>query len=160
MSVGPSISVGFLDSREGFRRRSHSTLQHIYKGMNIHSKRHAEQINTLVQVWTALNPTKSYSGLSLREVRVGFQPSLDARARVSAAQAELASAISERDAADQATLKLYKRALSAIKADPSEGEEGHMMKAIISGTRKSRRSGVVHNTPAPATELGVVKPAA
>gem|GEM_PF-3894678 len=126
----------------------------------ISPKRHGEQINTLVQVWTALNPTKAYSGLSLREVRAGFQPSLDARTRVSAAQAELAAAINERDSADEASFKLYKRALSAIKADPHEGEDGPMYKAVSSGTRKARRSGVLHPAPVPQAELTVVKPAA
>ena len=124
--------------------------------MNINSKRHGEQINTLVQVWTALNPTRSYSGLSLREVRAGLQPSLDSRTRVSSAQAELVAAIRERDTADQATLKFYKRALGLIKADPQEGEEGQMLKAVSSGTRKAYRRGVLQKVPTPVTELSVV----
>lgn len=128
--------------------------------MKSNPRRFGEQINTLVQVWTALNPTKSYSALSLRELRAGFQPCLDARARVSAAQAELAAAINERDTADESAVKLYKRALSSVKADPHEGEDGPMFKAITSGTRKSRRSGVLHNVPTPSSELSVVKPAA
>lgn len=123
-------------------------------------RRHGELINTLVQVWTALNPMKSYSGLSLGEIRAGFQPSLNARTRVSAAQAELAAALRERDTADESTLKLYKRALSAIKADPHEGEDGQMFKAVASGTRKARRSGVLHDVPMSPLELSVVKPAA
>lgn len=128
--------------------------------MKISPRRHAEQINTLIQVWTALNPARSYSGLSLREVRAGIQPSLDARTRVSAAQAELAAAIRERDTADDATAKLYKRALSAIKADPHEGEDGQMLKAVLSGTRKARRSGVHSSASMASSELSAVKPAA
>ncbi len=128
--------------------------------MNINAKRHGEQINTLVQVWAALNPTKSYSGLSLREVRAELQPSLDSRSRVSAAQAELAAAIRERQTADQATIKFYKRTLSLIQADPDEGEDGQMLKAVLSGTRKARRSGVLLKVPASPLELSEVKPAA
>ena len=128
--------------------------------MKSNPRRHGEQFNTLVQVWTALNPTKSYSGLSLREVRAGFQPCIDSRTRVSTAQAELAAAIRERDTTDQAALKLYKRALSSIEADPNEGEEGQMLKAISSGTRKARRSGILQNGPMPATKLTVVETAA
>ena len=128
--------------------------------MNINSKRFGEQINTLVQVWTALNPTRSYSGLSLKEARTDLQPSLDVRTRVSAAQAELAAALRERDTVDQTSLRAYKRILSLIKADPHEGEDGQMLTAIFSGTRKARRSGVLHHIPAPVTEPSVIKPAA
>ena len=128
--------------------------------MNINSKRLGEQINTLVQVWTALNPMRSYSGLSLKEARTLLQPSLDVRTRISAAQAELTAALRERTTVDQTTVKAYKRLLSLIKADPHEGEDGQMLTAIFSGTRKAHRSGVLHRAPIPATELSVVKPAA
>lgn len=128
--------------------------------MNINSKRFGEQIGTLVQVWTALNPTRSYSGLSLSEACADLKPSFDVRTRISAAQAELAAAIRERDTVDQTTFKAYKRTLSLIKADPREGEDGQMLKAIYSATRKARRRGVLHRAPVPATELSVVKAAA
>lgn len=128
--------------------------------MKINPKRHGEQINTLIQVWTALNPMKSCSGLSLSEVREGFKASLESRMKVATAQAELAAALRDRDLADEETYKYYKRVLSAIKADAQEGENGPLLKAIISGTRKSRRSGMVHSTPTPAPVLSVVKPAA
>lgn len=128
--------------------------------MNINAKRHGELINSLLHVWTTLNPTRSYSSLSLSDARANLQPSLDVRTRISAAQTELAAALRERDTVDQTTLRAYRRTLSLIKADPQEGEDGQMLKAISSATRKAHRSGVLQRVPAPMPEPSVVKTAA
>ena len=135
--------------------------------MKVSPKRHAEQMNTLVQVWTALSPTKVFNGITLKEVRGGFQESLEARVRIADAQAELAAAIRARDTADQGSVHLYERTIMAIKADSFVGIGSEMYKAIDSNTRRARRGGA-HMAPAssPAattstrTEPSIVKPAA
>lgn len=130
----------------------------------LNPKRLGNQMHTLVQVWTDLNHSKPYSGLSLNEVRLGFQPSLDARARVAAAQAELSAALQERELADQNSTKLYERAIAAIIADPREGKQGQAYRAVTSALRKAQRGGTRGTEKAPnvpiAPALTVVKPAA
>ena len=136
----------------------------LYMTKKQNPKRLGNQMHTLVQVWTDLNASKSYSGLSLHEVRSGFQPSFDARARVAAAQAELTASMQERDLADLNSTKLYERAIAAIVADPREGKQGQAYRAVMAAARTARRSGTKGNEKLPGTPpvsaLTVVKPAA
>src|SRR5690242_18831053 len=119
--------------------------------MKVNPRKNVEQMNTLVQVWTALNPGKALSGITLKDVRSGFQRSFDARARVAAARAELSAAFKAREMADDESLKLYKRAVGAIAIDPHEGTDGEMYKALTEGTRSARRHGAAEANPAPVT---------
>lgn len=121
--------------------------------MKIHATQYTNQMNTLLHVWTTSNANRSFSGLSFTEAKMGLQPSLDARARVAAAQTELALAIRDRDAADVTTYKMYKRAIGAIQGDPVEYGKEEILEVIKTTARKTRRTSKATTPPTGSHQL-------
>lgn len=113
-----------------FRREKIITLARLYIFMPSNPKFHGERMATLTQVWSAVYPQKEFSGLSLDEVQQGFQQSFEARARLAELYAELAAALQRRKTADDHSVRLYNRAISAIRADANQDDSQMMLRAI------------------------------
>jgi hypothetical protein len=108
--------------------------------------------------------TQSFFGLSLEQFKAGVQPSLDARAALEALDRQRQVELERRHTADQASMYLVKGVVSAIKGDPTQGEDGELYGALVyvrssmrvNGRSRARAKG--RTQPAPAAAAGDASP--
>jgi hypothetical protein len=117
------------------------------------------RIATIVNAWSNLRPTKSFYGLTLEQFKAAVQSSLDARNAVAEMKNNHLAATVQRATADAASLTTLRNVVNAVIADPVEGEDGELYKAMgfvrkserASGLTRAKRNGVTALT-APAAK--------
>lgn len=100
------------------------------------------RINTVIEAWENLRPTKSFAGLTLKQAKEALQPSLDIRAEIAKLDDQMKAAIARRDAADDESLDTLKRIVNSVKADKDEGEDGELYGAMGYVRASARSSGL------------------
>jgi hypothetical protein len=123
------------------------------------STRITKQLSTLIEVWTALRPTKSFAGMTLEQFQVAVGPSLDARARLAAANRQAKEAIVDRDNADQQAAVLVDRMIAAFVAEEEDGYNGVLYAKLGYVRKADRSSGLTRRASADATAPATLKAA-
>jgi DICT domain-containing protein len=123
------------------------------------STRITKQLTTLIEVWTALRPTKSFAGMTLEQFKAAVAPSLDARARLTAAKQQASEAMVERDNADQQTAVLVDRLIAAFVAEEEDGYNGVLYAKLGYVRKADRSSGLTRRSTAPAVTEVTLKAA-
>jgi hypothetical protein len=100
------------------------------------------KIDTVMQAWSKLRPSKTFSGLTLEQGQAGVKPSYDVRAEIADAELRLQSANARRVTVDAASLDIVRRIVNAVKSDPQEGEDGELYAAMGFVRRSDRSSGL------------------
>jgi hypothetical protein len=77
---------------------------------------------------------KQFYGLDLGAFGAAAKPFLDARAEIARLEEQLAHATSKRDAAATAFAEVLQGVVSAVKGDPTEGQNGELYGAMGDGT--------------------------
>ena len=108
-----------------------------------------EQITRVLQAWETLRPTKSFAGMTLAQFKAKLQPSLAARAALTALDAQMTAAKDQRDEADKVSLAAAQLVVNAVKGDPDEGENGELYEAMGYVRKSERASGLHRGTPKP-----------
>jgi hypothetical protein len=122
-------------------------------------QRSIDRIQTLVDVWTKLRPTKSFYGLTLDEFKAAIQPSLGARLEVAQLEIDRSAAIVRRATADEQTLALVQRIVEAVVADKDEGSDGEFYKALGYVRRSERATGLTRRNRKAANVVDLSKAA-
>lgn len=110
--------------------------------MPVSSKDALAYINDVTQAWSKLRPGKSFAGLTLDQYLVEIKPSHDVRADIAATEVQLQSSRARRVTVDEASLKIVQRIISAVKADPEEGDDGELYVAMGYVRKRDRKSGL------------------
>lgn len=109
-----------------------------------------ERIERFANAWRTLAPDKSFGGMTLAQFEAACAPSLAARARIDTLQAQLKEAASDRDNADDVTLERMQRVVNGVRADPGEGTESPLYKALGYTPPSERKTGLTRKSKAPA----------
>jgi hypothetical protein len=118
-----------------------------------------KQLTTLIEVWTELRPTKSFAGMTLAEFKAAVAPSLDARARLDAANKQAEEAIVDRDNADQTAAVLLDRMIAAFVAEEEDGYNGVLYAKLGYVRKNDRASGLTRRSNVDATAPATLKAA-
>jgi len=92
--------------------------------------------------WENMRPEKSFYGLTLEGFKQEVKPLTDALAEIADLESRLQHAISKRRAATPAAMKVVKGVVSAVKGDPTEGEDGELYAAMGYVAQNQRSTGL------------------
>ena len=106
------------------------------------AKRVAGKLQTVVNAWGTLRPSKSFAGMTLEQFKAQVQPSLAARDQLVTLRSQTTDNRTQRQASDSASLDLAQLVVNAVKGDPAEGENGSLYAAMGYVTKNNRRSGL------------------
>lgn len=110
-----------------------------------------DRIENAIRVFETLRPDATINGMTLPQFKNALKPSLDARELIQEIDVQRAGQQEERDAADEKSLDVLKRFVSAIKADPEEGENSELLEAMGYVIARQRKSGLHRKQPANGT---------
>ena len=85
---------------------------------------------------------KRFAGMSHEEFRAAIQPSLDARAELTALESAWADALARREAADRVSMRVVQRVVAGVLADADEGDNSAIYQALGYVRRNDRASGL------------------
>jgi len=125
----------------------------------MNTTRLTKQLTTLIEVWTELRPTKTFAGMTLEQFKAAIGPSLDARARLAAANQQAQEAIIARDNADQQAAVLVDRLVAAFVAEEEDGYNGVLYAKLGYVRKADRSSGLTRRAFAETTAPAALKAA-
>ena len=97
-----------------------------------------EKINRVISGWETLAPGKSFGGMTLAQLKAALKPSFDTRDELRGLENQVQSKQSERDNADEESLRLIQRVINGVIGDPEEGPDSDLYESF-GYTRKSER---------------------
>lgn len=118
-------------------------------------KRVAAKLQKVIDAWTTLRPTKTFSGMTLEQFKAQVQPSLTARDQLVTVQGQAKDSLQLRHESDSTSLDLAQLVVNSIKGDPEEGESGGLYAAMGYVPKNQRRSGLTRKgtTTTPVTPV-------
>ena len=121
--------------------------------------RNNERLDTIIEAWTSLRPTKSFAGMTLAEFKLAVASSFEARARLAHANQNAGEALIDRDNADRLTMPVLDRVVAAVVADEIEGYNGALYAAMGYVRKSDRSTGLTRRATADATAPEIAKAA-
>lgn len=107
------------------------------------SPKDAEQkMERMLNAWRALAPEKTFGAMTLSQFEAVAAPAQAARRRIVDLNDQLARAIAERDAADQAFSTRAQQVVAGVLADPTEGPDSALYQAFGYTRKSDRKSGL------------------
>ncbi len=110
------------------------------------------KIQNVGNAWETLRPKKKFSDMTLADYRKAVFPSEEVRTTIARLEGELTAAISKREIADAAGLKIALAVVSSVKGDLAESEDGELYEAM-GYIRKSERKSGLHRKSKTATAV-------
>ena len=125
-------------------------------------KRVAEKLQTVLNAWETLRPTKTFAGMTLEQFKAKVQPSLDTRSSLTTLQSQATDHRTQRQLSDDASIGLAQLVVNSVKGDIDEGENGSLYAAMGYVTKDARQSGLTRKgqTTQPATQTATANAAA
>jgi len=105
-------------------------------------KKVATKLQTVINAWGALRPTKSFAGMTLEQFKQKVAVSETARAQLKSVQSLAKEHLALRHASDDANLQLAQLVVNSVKGDPEEGETSGLYAAMGYVPKNQRRSGL------------------
>lgn len=105
-------------------------------------KKVVTKLQTVMNAWGALRPTKSFAGMTLVQFQQKVSASEAARAQLKTAQSLAKEHLALRHTSDAANLELAQLVVNSIKGDPEEGETSGLYAAMGYVPKNQRRSGL------------------
>jgi hypothetical protein len=99
-----------------------------------------QRILKAIRAWERHARDDTFSGHSLARFKAAVQPSLDAHANVTDLRNQLRTAVIERNAADNRSLRLVRRVGFAVDADPAHGPDSDLYEELGYTREAVRRS--------------------
>lgn len=107
------------------------------------------------EAWEKMRPAKQLFGLTLEAFRTAAKSFLDAREEIAGLEQQMAHAVSKRDAAEGPLLEIIQGVVSAVRGDPTEGQNGELYGAMRYVPKNQRSTGLVRpRKETPAVEGG------
>ena len=114
--------------------------------MKQNPKRINAKINEFIDAWTKFAPDTKFSGMTLEEFKTAMFASLDARHRLDDLRLEIKGAIATRNAGDLVSLDLLPRIVAGVVADPNQGANSALYRAMNYVPKIERASGLTFKT--------------
>ena len=105
-------------------------------------KKVAEKLQTVLNAWETLRPTKSFAGMTLEQFKAKVQPSLDTRSSLTTLRNQATDHLTQRQLSDDASIGLAQLVVNAVKGDIEEGENSSLYAAMGYVTKVARKSGL------------------
>ena len=117
-------------------------------------KRVAGKLQSVIDAWTTLRPTKLFAGMTLEQFKAKVQPSLDTRSSLTTLQTQATDHRTQRQLSDDASLQVAQLVVNSVKGDIEEGENGSLYAAMGYVTKNARQSGLTRKgqTTPPTTQ--------
>lgn len=116
-------------------------------------KKTEEKIERMINAWRTLAPDKSFAGMTFAQFETAAAPSIAARRKIDALEAQLADAYAERDRAYDAFDIKAKQVVAGVLADPTEGPDSVLYEAFGYTRTSDRKTGLTrrkrNSTPTP-----------
>ena len=93
-------------------------------------KRTAQKLQSVIDAWTTLRPTKSFSGMTLEQFKTKVHPSLALRDQLVTLRTQAVDSLVQRHLTDDASMAAAQLVVNAVKGDPEEGEDGPLYAAM------------------------------
>ncbi len=101
-----------------------------------------ERINTTLNAWQTLADKKTFGGMTLADFQAIVQTSLADRSALQALHAQVTNALAQRNADDIASMAAVQAMVKGVVADPDEGDNSALYKALGYIPKSERRSGL------------------
>ena len=117
-------------------------------------KRVADKLQSVINAWETLRPTKTFAGMTLEQFKAKVQPSLDTRSSLTALQSQATDHRTQRQLSDDDSLQVAQLVVNSVKGDIDEGENGSLYAAMGYVTKNARQSGLTRKgqTTPPTTQ--------
>jgi len=93
-------------------------------------KRTAQKLQKVIDAWTTLRPTKSFSGMTLEQFKAKVGPSLALRDQLVTLRTQAVDSLVQRHLTDDASMVTAQLVVNAVKGDAEEGEDGPLYAAM------------------------------
>ena len=100
----------------------------------------------IIDGWTELASTATFTGMTLAEYTTAVQPSFDARKKVAQLEIDLKAAQDARDLADVTTTKTNAAVVKAVVADKNYGDDSALYEKMGYVRKSTRASGLTRKT--------------
>ena len=105
-------------------------------------KRNAVKLQTMIDTWRKLRPTKQFAGMTVDQFEAKVKPSLDTRGQLSDLRKQATDSRLLRVDADAASMEQAAFVVSSVRGDPEEGENSGFYAAMGYTPKADRRSGL------------------
>ncbi len=112
-----------------------------------------EKLNLVISGWETLAADKSFAGMTLAQLKTAVKPSFDTRDQLRALENQVQSKQSERDNADEESLRLIQQVINGVIGDPEEGPDSDLYESF-GYTRKSERKTGLTRKKKPGGDIG------
>ena len=122
-------------------------------------KKNAVKLQTMIDTWRKLRPTKQFAGMTVDQFEAKVKPSLDTRGQLSDLRKQVTDSRLQRVDADSASMVLAQFVANSVKGDPTEGENSGLYAEMGYKPKSSRRSGLTRkgSTTPPVAQTATVK---
>ncbi|HEV7842947.1 MAG TPA: hypothetical protein VGO69_04580 [Pyrinomonadaceae bacterium] len=121
--------------------------------MPVAPKKNREKLDSIVNTWQTLAPSKSFAGMTLAQFKSAIQPSYDTREQIRALEEQLNAKHAERDKVDEASMRTAQLIVNAVIADTTEGPDSPLYEGFGYKRKSERKTGLTRKKkPVPAKE--------
>ncbi|MEJ1960629.1 MAG: hypothetical protein WDO56_03395 [Gammaproteobacteria bacterium] len=100
----------------------------------------------VINAWEKMRPYKQFFGLGLEDFKARAKPFLDAREEIAGLEAQVAHAVSKRDAAAIPLLEIVQGVVAAVRGDPAETQNGELYSAMGYVPKNQKSTGLVRGS--------------
>ena len=105
-----------------------------------------DRLTKLDGAWEKHAVNATFAGMTRAQYNSKVKPSLDARARVSELNQQLAAALVERENADVISSEVALQVVNSVKGDPNHGEDSPLYDALGYVRKSARKSGLTRTS--------------
>ena len=84
----------------------------------------------VLDAWADRRPNKTFFGMALDDFRKIVDRSAATRAELTVAEGQVREILKRREAADELTRRAVIRVVNGVKGDPTEGEDGDLLRVM------------------------------
>ena len=118
--------------------------------MSTSLKKTNEKTTKIINAWSTLAPTATFSGMTLAQYKAKVQPTFDTRTTLDTLAAQTTSAQDARDTADTVTAQVNQLVVNAVKGDPAQGENSDLYETMGYVRKSARKTGLTRKNKAAA----------
>jgi hypothetical protein len=101
-----------------------------------------DKLNNIIRGWETLAPDKSFGGMTLAQFKAKVKPSFDAREELRALESQTQAKQTERDNADEESLRAAQLVVNGVVGDPEEGPDGDLYESFGYTRTSQRKTGL------------------
>jgi hypothetical protein len=105
-----------------------------------------QTITNITNAWTALAPTATFAGMTLKQYINAVQPSLDAREAIIELEEQMTGVLTNRDKVDLVTEPINQQIIKGVVGDPNYGDDSALYEGFGYVRKSQRKTGLSRKT--------------